>query len=258
MDVSSHAGVMREAQGAGASLPGQLDSEIATQRSIPATPASEAHRPLRFFVGADPWLYKVARALVRPTVAPFFRFEVSGEERQPASGPALLAVNHQCDIDPLFVGVAVPRPLHYMTESEKWARPVLPRVIERLGAFPVVRGAADLTGMRTALRLLAAGEAVVIFPEGDPFREARPHEFHPGVGLIAVRSGAPVFPLALTGADRLAHGGWLRRPAVRLTVGAPLDLSRFGPRVTDYAAVAAVVRSAVVGLHQRESSLRSR
>ena len=104
--------------------------------------------------------------------------------------------------------------------------------------------------------LLAAGEAVVIFPEGGPFREGRPHEFHPGVGMIAVRSGAPVFPLALTGADRLAHGGWLRRPAVRLAVGAPLDLSRFHRRKADYAAAAGLIRSAVTDLCERESSPR--
>ena len=211
---------------------------------------------LRYFVRADPWLYKVARALVRPTVAPFFRFEVWGEERLPLTGPALLAVNHQSDIDPLFVGLAVGRPLRYMTESEKFALPVLPQVISRLGAFPIVRGAADLGGIRATLSLLAAGEAVVIFPEGDPFREGLPHEFHPGVGMIAVRGGAPVYPLALTGADRLTHGGWLRRPAVRLAVGAPLDLSRFRRRTDDYAAAAALIRSAVAELYQREAASR--
>jgi 1-acyl-sn-glycerol-3-phosphate acyltransferase len=211
---------------------------------------------MRFFVGADPWLYKVARALVRPTVAPFFRFEVSGEGRIPLTGPALLAVNHQSDIDPLFVGVALARPLRYMTESEKFARTVLPRVISRLGAFPIVRGAADLGGIRATLRLLAAGEAVVIFPEGDPFREGVPHEFHPGVGMIAVRGGAPVYPLALTGAEPLSNRRWLCQATVRLAVGAPLDLSRFGRRTDDYAAAAALIRSAVTALYQRESSSR--
>ena len=211
---------------------------------------------LRFVVPADPWLYKVARFLVRPTVAPFFRFEVTGEERLPLTGPALLAVNHQSDIDPLFVGIAVARPLHYMTEAEKWARPVLPHVISHLGAFPILRGEADLGGIRSTLHLLAAGEAVVIFPEGGPFRESQPHEFHPGVGMIAVRSGAPVFPVALTGADRLAHGGWLRRPNVRLAVGAPLGLSRFRNRTDDYAAAAALIRSAVADLCEQESAPR--
>ena len=228
----------------------------APRRALRAPTAPPAGVGLRLFVPADPWLYRVARALVRPTVGPFFRFEVSGEERLPLTGPALLAVNHQSDIDPLFVGLAVARPLRYMTEAEKFALPVLPRVITRLGAFPIVRGAADLGGIRTTLGLLAAGEAVVIFPEGDPFREGLPHEFHPGVGMIAVRAGVPVYPLALTGADRLAHGGWLRRPAVRLAVGAPLDLSGFGRRKGDYAAAAALIRSSVTSLWERESSPR--
>lgn len=236
-------------------------AEQDTGREAPLEPhrsriALPAGCGLRYFVAADPWLYKVARALVRPTVAPFFRFEVSGEERLPLTGPALLAVNHQSDIDPLFVGLAVARPLHYMTEAEKFARPVLPHVISRLGSFPIVRGEADLGGMRATLRLLAAGEAVVIFPEGGPFREGRPHEFHPGVGMIAVRSGAPVYPLALSGADRLTHGGWLRRPAVRLAVGAPLDLSSFHRRKNDYAAAAALIRSVVTELGEQESLSR--
>jgi 1-acyl-sn-glycerol-3-phosphate acyltransferase len=203
---------------------------------------------LPFYVPADPWLYKVARALVRPTVAPFFRFRVSGRERLPLAGPAILAVNHQSDIDPLFIGVAAARPLHYMTEAEKFLRPVLPRVIVRLGAFPIVRGSADVAGIRATLRLLADGEAVVIFPEGDPFKGGPPRGFHPGIGMIAVRSGAPVLPLALTGADRLGRGGWVRRPAVRLTVGDPLDFSGFRRRPPDYDRAAALVRSAVTAL----------
>ena len=86
-------------------------AEQDTEQKAPHEPfrpptARPAGGRLRFFVAADPWLYKVARVLVRPTVAPFFRFEVSGEERLPLTGPALLAVNHQSDIDPLFVGLA--------------------------------------------------------------------------------------------------------------------------------------------------------
>jgi hypothetical protein len=74
--------------------------------------------------------------------------------------------------------------------------------------------------------------------------------------MIAVRGGVPVYPLALTGADCLTHGGWLRRPAVRLAVGAPLDLSRFRCRTDDYAAAAALIRSAVADLYQKESASR--
>jgi len=205
-------------------------------------------RSLRWFVGRDPWLYKVARFILRGTVAPWFRLRVSGAERVPVSGPVLLAVNHQSDIDAVFVGLALARPLRYMTKAEKFRLPILPHVISRLGAFPIERGQADRGGIEAVLGFLRAGEAVVVFPEGDPFREM--HAFRPGVGMVAVRAGVPVTPVAIVGAERLQPWAWLARPLVRVRFGAPVDVSDLPGTVVSYAQAAGRVEWAVSELYR--------
>lgn len=203
-------------------------------------------RSLRWFVGRDPWLYKVARFILRGTVAPWFCLEASGAACVPASGPVLLAVNHQSDLDGVFVGLSLARPLRYMTEAEKFRVPVLPHVISRLGSFPIERGQADRRGIKAALGFLRAGEAVVVFPEGNPFGEM--HAFRPGVGMVAVRGGVPVTPVAIVGAARLQSWGWLARPKVSVRFGAPIDVSDLPRDIPSYGEAAGRVQRAVVEL----------
>jgi 1-acyl-sn-glycerol-3-phosphate acyltransferase len=149
----------------------------------------------------------------------------------PPSGPIVLAVNHRDFLDgPLLFGY-LPRPVSFLVKTEAYtprARPFL----ESTGQIPVRRERPDVVAVRAALRLLKAGGVVGVFPEGtrgDGFvRSARP-----GVGYFALRTGALVVPVACHGTDTLKHRR-LRRPAVRITVGAPIDLGRVpaGQRVS--------------------------
>lgn len=179
-------------------------------------------------------------------MAPWFRLRVRGSAHVPERGPVLLAVNHQSDIDPLFVALALGRPLHFMTEAEKFRLPVLPPIIRRLGACPIERGQADRAGLRTALDLLEAGEAVVVFPEGNPF--ANLHPFHPGVALLALRGRVPVTPTVITGAEHLRPWGWVTRPTVQVAVGKPLEFTGLTTTKGSYQQVTRHIQRAVADL----------
>ncbi len=179
----------------------------------------------RLFIPWDPWLYRVARLLLGVSVAPWVRLRVSGVEQIPPTGPVLLAINHQCDIDPTLVMHVAHRPLRFMADSRHWRGHVLGRVLARLGAFPIELGAADRDGIRAAIDLLAAGEAVAVFPEGVPHRDGVIRDFQPGIALLAVRAGAPVVPVAIRHANELWVDRRLRRPRVRVAAGSPVDLS---------------------------------
>ena len=98
-----------------------------------------------------------------------------------------------------------------------------------MGAFPVERGASDRESMATALALLERGDAVVIFPEGTRINNGSLGRPKRGVGRLALESGKPVVPIAVTGSER-ARDGWLIKPVkVHLRFGAPLTF----PRVDD-------------------------
>jgi 1-acyl-sn-glycerol-3-phosphate acyltransferase len=159
------------------------------------------------------------------------RIDVHGAEQLPASGPVVLAVNHRDFLDgPLLFGF-LPRPVSFLVKTEAYTPRATPFLVST-GQIPVVRHRPDVRAVRAALRLLTAGGVVGVFPEGARgdglVRTARP-----GVGYFALRTGARVVPVACHGTDSLKHRR-LRRPDVRITVGAPIELGRVpqGQRVS--------------------------
>jgi 1-acyl-sn-glycerol-3-phosphate acyltransferase len=155
------------------------------------------------------------------------RIEIRGLERMPESGPVVLAVNHRDFLDgPLLFGF-IRRPVSFLVKQEAFTPRATPFLVGT-GQIPVVRTRPDVKAVRFALRLLRGGGVVGIFPEGSRgdglVRTARP-----GVGYFALRTGAKVVPVACHGTDSLKHRR-LRRPAVRITIGEPIDLGRVPDR----------------------------
>ncbi len=129
-----------------------------------------------------------------------WRPRVLGAWRVPASGPVILAGNHTNNIDgPVLMGTA-PRPVHFLIKQEAFAGPLDP-FLRSIGQLPVDRTAADRTAVTSALGVLERGGVLGIFPEGTrgggDFAEMRA-----GLAYFALRSGAPVVPVAVLGSDR--------------------------------------------------------
>jgi len=170
-------------------------------------------------------LYTFCRWIVLAIFAGLYRCRAEGTEHLPATGPALIAVNHKADFDPVVVGMVFDRPFAYMAKRELFKVPVLGRLISALGAFPIDRGAGDRAALQTALGLLADGHVLLMFPEGTRQPDDEIHEFLPGVALLALRSGAPVVPVAVHGTNLMLRGGRPGWPALRVKAGPPVDLS---------------------------------
>jgi 1-acyl-sn-glycerol-3-phosphate acyltransferase len=203
-------------------------------------------------VPGDPPLYAFARVLLSAGVHAYGRVETLGLRHVPATGPALLVCNHPSDFDPIVLGVAVPRTLRFMGAGSEFRRAFVGRVIPHLGAFPVERGRVDRTALQTATDLLTAGEVVAMFPEGDD-SPGPPAPFEAGAGFVAMRSGAPVVPAAVRGADGIAAGRWRERPTVRLRVGPPLDLA--GVSGSNHDVTREITRRAEVAVRELYDSL---
>ncbi len=195
-------------------------------------------------------LYTFCRWLAVALFGGVYRCRAEGAAHLPAHGPAILAVNHKADMDPVVVGMVFDRPLAFMAKRELFEVPGLGRLIATLGAFPIDRGAGDRAALETSLRLLGDGAVLMMFPEGTRQPDDEIHEFLPGVGLIAVRSGAPVVPVAVRGTDRLLRRGRPGYPALRVKVGPPVDLSDIqGRGSAAYHEAARRMRDAVADLY---------
>ena len=152
------------------------------------------------------------------------RVTVEGIERIPTAGPVVLAVNHRSMLDgPLLFGF-VERPVTCLVKAEAFTPRMAP-ILWATGQIPVVRDTIDPAPIRFCLELLAAGGVLGLFPEGAR-GDGLVHSAKPGVGYFALRSGAPVVPIALTGTYEMAHRRGMRRPPVRMAVGDPIVVER--------------------------------
>lgn len=152
------------------------------------------------------------------------RVSIDGADRMPSAGPVVLAVNHRSMLDgPLLFGFTR-RPVTCLVKAEAFTPRMAP-ILWATGQIPVVRDAIDPGPVRLCLEILEAGGVVGIFPEGAR-GDGMVRTAKPGVGYFALRSGAPVVPIALTGTYEMAHRRGLRRPVVRMVVGEPIAVER--------------------------------
>jgi 1-acyl-sn-glycerol-3-phosphate acyltransferase len=173
-------------------------------------------------------LWRIAYSFIPVLLKALFRIQIHGREHVPLEGPVLLASNHRSNLDPFFLGVAMPRQIHFMAKAELWKVRALGRVIDALGAFPVNRGEADRKAVRRALDVLDQGAVVGLFPEGHRQRSGGFGEINPGVALFSLRDGVITIPVVLEGTDLIMKGGLPRLPRVRVTFGPPLGLPTSG------------------------------
>ena len=151
-------------------------------------------------------LYSTLKMLLPIYFRLLFRAEVEGVENVPKDGPVILAANHMSNWDPPFLACFLPRTVSYMAKQELFKNPIFGAAIRSCYAFPVKRGAADLTAIKTAIQLLKDGHCLALFPEGTRSRTGEVGKAEAGVGLIAARSKAPVIPAAISGTNKIFSG----------------------------------------------------
>jgi len=167
-----------------------------------------------------------------------FSLRIEGKRNIPRRGPVLLIANHQSFLDPVLVGLATPRQLHFLARQSLFRHWPLALLIRSLNAVPIHHEGLGKEGLKTILEQLRAGRAVVVFPEGTRTPDGAVHPLRAGVQLLIKRVQAPIVPVGIAGAfDAYPRTAPYPKfspiflPATKATiavsVGKPLDPARY-------------------------------
>lgn len=161
----------------------------------------------------------------------FTRYEVRGAEHlKGLTGPLIIVANHKSKYDGYFIGASVPFasalfPIYFMTDSWYMERPILGAYLRSIGDFPVYEKVGLDRSLEIATKLLEEGRVVCIMPEGKLYRQDGIAEGKIGAAALALRTGAPILPMAIKGGHAFNElTFFLGRHSLRVAFGAPFAL----------------------------------
>jgi len=172
----------------------------------------------------DRWVDRAGRPLVGAYFAVAHRLRWRGRENVPPTGPAILAANHQSFYDPVVISLAAGRPVVFLGDLYYYRMPVVGHLMRLFGTVPVEVGSAGPGAFRSMVRALRRGHTCGIFPEGGRSPDGLIARPRPGAAALALRTGAPLVPVTLSG----AYAAWpltrkLPRPApIAVRFGEPM------------------------------------
>lgn len=149
--------------------------------------------------------YKVARVFVSGILHLMYRIRIEGKENIPKEGAYVVCSNHKSYLDPPMLGVCLPFPVRFMAKEELFRNKILGGILRAVGAFPIQRGRSDVGALRGAMKMLARGENVAIFPEGTRSKGDTMRKGKQGAVLIAVKAGVNILPVGIQGEYKLFH-----------------------------------------------------
>lgn len=174
--------------------------------------------------------YKFWYCVIWPFFRLVFPYDIEGRENI-CDGAAMICCNHSYALDPFYVGYAFGRnrQLFFMAKEELFEKPVLKSLFPKVGAFPVMRGEADINCVRTCMKHLKNGERVMLFPEGTRVSPEEHVAAKTGAVRIASKTGVPIIPIFLSRDKKPFQ-------RAKLVIGKPYYVKK--PESRDYAAAA--------------------
>jgi 1-acyl-sn-glycerol-3-phosphate acyltransferase len=168
------------------------------------------------------FVYETTRVLTSLYAYTLLRARPIAVENVPGTGAVILAPNHFSFMDHFLMGCYLRRKVHFMAKSQLFKMPLQP-ILAPGGTFPVRRGARDEETFTTAEMLLARGGAITMYCEGGRSRTGQLGErAKPGIGRLALETGAPVVPIAIFGSQRVRNWKRLQFPKVTIQYGEPM------------------------------------
>jgi 1-acyl-sn-glycerol-3-phosphate acyltransferase len=162
--------------------------------------------------------------LIKLVARVFFRLRVVHHERVINRGPVILASNHESYLDPPLIGSVADRAIFFLARKTLLGGAFFGWLLPKLNVIPVDQEGNDRNALKALIRLLKAGEAALIFPEGERTLDGRLRPALPGLGFVIAKTLAPVVPMRIFGArEALPRGsGRLRACPITIVVGEPI------------------------------------
>jgi 1-acyl-sn-glycerol-3-phosphate acyltransferase len=171
------------------------------------------------------WIYEAVRVVLTPYLVFVNRARCIDSHNVPRSGSTIIAPNHFSFLDHFFVAVYMRRKVNFMAKSQLFQRP-MQFIYRHGGVFPVLRGRRDAEAFKTAHTVLGRGDIVVMYAEAGRSRTGELGEPRPGIGRLALESGAAVVPTAIAGSEKARNWKKLQFPKVTIQYGKPIRFER--------------------------------
>ena len=165
--------------------------------------------------------YRFARRIVLIFGPILYRIKITGKEHIPPTGAVIICSNHIHGMDALGLAMCAKRQIFFMAKQELFKVPILGFLLRKVGAFPVDRSNTDLTAYRHTMQILKDGKALGIFSQG-----TRAQDFENvkgGVAVFALKSGAPIVPVGISGSYRIFS-------RMRINIGPPISMEQYQGR----------------------------
>ncbi len=204
-------------------------------------------------------LYRPLRSLAIVLLKVLFRLKVMGRENLPRKGGYIIAGNHLSYIDPIVLGCGSPRKLYFMARRDLFEIPLLGRLLRWLDVIPLSTEGVGFGAVREALKLLARGDVVALFPEGTRSPDGLLGRGKLGVGFLALRAAVSVIPARVVGSEKALplKAKFIRLKTIRVYFGKPLtfDSSYYGPsKRADYERASQAVMAQIAKLGETDES----
>jgi len=207
--------------------------------------------------------YRLGWIFFRTLYAVYFRWRVFNAGRVPPTGAVILASNHASFIDPPLVGAALQRPINYLARESLFRFPGIGALLRSWNSVPVDRDGGGAAGLKGILDRLLAGGGIILFPEGTRTRDGRLQPARSGIGLVVVKSDAPVVPVRVFGTfEAFGRNCKFPRPRrIAVKFGEPMRFEKFRAEAENcsrarlkkiYREIADEIMAAIAKLEPRE------
>jgi len=172
--------------------------------------------------------YRLGWMFFRAWYATWFRWQVFNPERVPETGAVILASNHASFLDPPLVGAGIKRGINYLARESLFRFPGIGALLHSWSAVPVDRDGGGAAGLKAILDRLLAGGGIILFPEGTRTRDGHLQPARSGIGLVVVKSNAPVVPVRVFGTYK-AYGRHRKFPhptRIAVKYGRPMNFEK--------------------------------
>ena len=190
--------------------------------------------------------YRFIVKTVRLYMKLFFRYEIINSSRLQEIENCIIAANHISANDPPFLGGIIPREIYYLAKRELFKPAFFGKILEYCNAIPIRRGVVDRKALIRVKEVLAAGNSIVIFPEGT----RKSNKPKPGIGKIAIETGTNVLPVFIENSNNFKACFWGKK-RLRFYVGKMIDIKPFvqkGETKENYREFSAYVLDVINGL----------